>query len=388
MSVNVQEILDNLNDYQGNYSTGVLDTEVKLRAINRAIEFLKRKIGFPSDEKIQTFSFCEDQLYYNCAVDYDEGYQLLYHDERLNTPQYEWEYAQYPDILRKTGSSSRQLFSFAPINGRNQIMMLGSNLRKGFTIDSMEYSDDWAVTGSASGIETDTFQKYDGSGSIKFDIASSANGGIERDDFDLDLEDLFENHGRIKFWNYMTDDNIDDITLTLKTDDSNYYTILATTQDNGDAFAEDEWTKIGFVLDDAVAVGTPDSSNITEIKIDYDPGTGFTSAADFRVDLMFSIFPDEMDLLYYSRYKGTDITGVTSKVNLTLATDIVAFGEFFPDYLDLVARRAAMNCYPNLKGDKEFYQVYQSDLNDWIKTICRSHPRKRVIGSYTHKLRR
>ncbi len=388
MSILLQDILTQTQDYLGNFSTGVLDQQVKIRAINRAMEFLKKKIGFPSDEKIHTFWFSEDQLYFDCPADFDEGYQLLYHDPRLNTPQNEWEYLMYPDILRKTGNSARQLFSFTTINGRNQILMLGSNLNKGFNIDSMDSDDDWAVTGSATGLEVDTFQTYDGIGALRFDIGSSSNGGIERDDFDLDLETLFEGHGFIKFWNYMTDENIDDITLYLKTDDSNYYTIVADAQDNGSDFAEDQWTKIGFPMDDALVVGTPDASNITEIKIDYDPGAGFTTASDFRVDLMFATYPDQMDLLYYSRYKGTDDTGATNRINLTETDDIASFGSFAPDMLDLVARQAALFCAPSLRMDKDFYGEYKTLLTEWIKTWGRSNPRKRLTGSFSTKLRR
>lgn len=390
MSILLSDLLTAVDDATGNYATGVIDTEVKKRAINRAIEFLKRKIGFPSDEKIQSFYFSEDQLYYDCAVDFDEGIWLGYNDQRLNTPSAMWEYEMYPDILRRTGSGlTKQRFSFTTINGSNQVMMLGSNIAKGSTLDALDDATEWVVTGDASNLEQETFQTYDGNTALRFDITNSTGvAGIERDDFSLDLEELFQKHGRIKFWNYMTDNDIDDVTIYLKTDDSNYYTITEDDQDDGTAFAQDEWTKIGFSVDDAVSVGTPDSTGITEIRLEYDLGAGFTSAADFRVDKLFTSFPDKMDLIYYSRYKGTDTTGVTSRTDLTTTTDIASFGITSPDMLDLVARKAALTLMPSLRGDKEFYSAYVADLNDWIKTWTRAYPRKRLQGSQRHYLRR
>lgn len=390
MSVNLQDVINNVKDYTGNYSTGVNNIDTVIRAINRAIEYLKRKIALPSDEKMQTIWFSADQLYYDLNVDFDESIQLLYHNENLNRAGSDWEYRAYPEILRRRGSSAKREFSYATVNGRQQLVIAGSNQRSGSLLNSMDATTNWTASGDASGLELDEDQIYEGSGSLKFDITASSNSAkLVLSSQTFDMENLMENHGRIKFWNYMTDDNIDDITLYLYTDDSNYYTVVADTTDDGSDFSENEWTKIGFVLDDKLTVGTPDKTDITKIQIEYDLGSGFTSAADFRADYLFSVVPDELDLIYYSRYKGTDITGVTNKVNLGATTDLLAFGNFVEDYMTVVAQKAALILWPQLKGSWEGYNALKADFNENMKTWSRTYPRKRTqIGAMRHRLKR
>lgn len=389
MSVTLQDIENQVRDYVSTYGTGQFDKQIIWRQINRSIEFLKRKIGIPSDENIQTILFCEDQIYYDTNLDLDEAFMLVYHDPRYNLTSRRFDYFMYPDLLQRTGQHNTNKFSFTTINGRKQLMILGSNIRSSYTINTLSSLTDITATGDASSLSLDTFIKYTGDSSIKFDITNSFGvAGIKLSNQNLDLEQLFRSNGIIKVWNYITDNNIDDMVLYLKTNDSNYYTITATELDNGDDFTANEWTKVGFNVNDAVAIGIPDINNITEIVIEYDLGAGFTSAVDFRLNYLFAVYPDEMDLLYYTNIKGTDTTGVTNKPILDMATDKVAFGEMFPDYIDLVAMQASIRLYPQLKGDKDFYAALTNDMKEWIKTMTRTYPRKRLQGQYSHYLRR
>lgn len=386
----LQNILDNVNDYVGNYSTGTEDPNAKIRAVNRAIEFLKRKLGFPCDEVIQTFFFSEDQIYYDLESDFDESIKLLYHDITLNIPGREWNYYSYPDILRSTGGSRGYRYGFTGINGKKQLVIFGSNIRKGQTLFTFDAIGNWTATDDASNLALDTFQKYNGDSSFSFDITNNTGiATLQVTGLALDMYDLFQNNGFVKFWTWMSDNNIDDVTLKLMTDNSNYYSITTNLADDGTAFSEDQWIKLGFSVNDAVAVGTPDAHTITKIRIEFDLGAGFTTATDFRVDYMFTTYPDEMDLIYYSSIKGTDSTGATAKQLLDTASDKVTIGEFFYDYIDVIARRAALNIYPQLRGDKEWYTTYVADLNDCIKTLGRSYPRKRTANNiYRHKIKR
>jgi len=389
-TLTVQDILDNVGDLTGNYNTGTEDPDAKIRAINRSIEYFKRKIGFPCDEVIQTFYFSADQLFYDLNDNFDESIKVLYHNPQANIPSVEWNYYNYPDILRDTGESGNSKYSFTTINGRKQLVMFGSNLMGGQVLYNFDTIDGWVASGDASNLAVDEFQKYNGTASLSFDIVNSTGTAtLSVSDLSQDFENLFTKNGYIKFWTWMSDNNIDDVTLKLKTDNSNYYSITVDTTDEGNDFTENGWIKLGFAANDAVTVGTPDVNNITSIQIDYDLGVGFTSATDFRIDYMFLTYPDQMDLIYYSSDKGTDTTGVTTKQILTTASDIVKIGDFFYDYVDLIARKAALNLYPQLRGDKEWYSTYVADLNDAMKTMSRIFPKKRtMINTYKHKIKR
>ena len=380
MSVTLSDIIQDVRDETGSYSTGTADSSKIIRTINRSIEYIKRRLGLPSDEVIQSILFCADQFYYDVNSDFDESILLKYDSDFYNSPEYEWENVGYPDLVRNVVNTSRRQYAFTSINGRKQLMMVGSNIRQGQTLDSFEEVGDWTDEDDASGLALDTFQKYSGQGSLAFDITNSSGAAtLQVTGLSLDLEDLFENDGYVKFWTYLTDNNIDDISIKLMTDDSNYYTIVEDDQDNGNAFTEDEWIKIGFPLNNAVSTGTPDSSNITKIRIEYDLGSGFTSATDFRVDQLFTVFPDDMDLVYYSAYKGTDTTGVTSKILLDTVTDKVGIGEMFQDYRGLIAKRTAISLWPQLRGDPNMLMVKKQEFEEEMRTLSRSFPRKRTM---------
>lgn len=391
MSITLGDIKLNARDHLGHYRGSTLDPGQLNRQINRAIEYIKRRFGLPSDEKIFSFNFNEDQIFIDLPSDFDESILVKYQDNYYNRPGYDWTFVSYPDLFRQLGNYPGFKYSFTTINGRKQLMMVGANTRRGELLFDFDAVGDWVVDDDASSLALDEFQKYTGSGSLSFDITNSTGvATLEIEDLSLDLEDLFENNGYIKFWNYMTDNNIDDVTLKLMVDDSNYYQIVEDDQDDGTAFAENEWTKIGFSLDEATKVGTPSHDDtFTKIRIEYDLGSGFTSATDFRVDQMFTTFPDPMDLVYYSSIKGTDAAGTTNKTQLTADDDKLSIGEFFEDYTDAIARRVALAIMPQLKGDPQWYGVYTQEWNEMMKTLSRTYPRKRTqVQHYQTKIRR
>lgn len=387
----VSDVTTQAKDYLGNYNTGTLDSGSLLRATNRAIEYFKRLLGLPTDELIQSFYFSEDQLFYDLNADFLESIMLKYNDDTLNTPFRSWDYRIYPELLERTGlSKTRNQFSTTFINGRKQVVLSGTNIRQGQTICTFDSVDTWVADGDASGVAQDTNQKYAGSASLSFDLTKSSGvGGIENTSVNYQLKNVFENNGYIKFWNYMTDDAIDGITMRLYSSASDYYSITVTTQDDGTAFSQDEWTKIGFAANDAIITGSPEPDSINHIVIEYDLGAAFTSASNFRIDKMYTTFPDYMDLVYYTSIKGTDTTGVTNKTMLTQDSDIINLGDIGEDLVDLLARKAALNVYPQLRGDKEFYSVYTADLKDLIRVYGRIYPRKRTqVATYRHTLKR
>src|SRR5574343_585367 len=116
----VQDILDSLGDYVGNYHTGTEDPNAKIRAVNRSIEYMKRRLGLPSDETIQSFYFSVDQIFYPVNSAFDESIQLLYNDYSLNTTDREWNFYSYPEVLKISGQPRNPRYSFTTINGLKQ----------------------------------------------------------------------------------------------------------------------------------------------------------------------------------------------------------------------------------------------------------------------------
>lgn len=388
--ITLGDVINQAEDYVGNYTTSNLQPGSKIRAANRSIETIKRKLGLPSDEMIFNFLFSDDQMFVDLPTHFDESIMLKYKDNNYNTPQYEWEYFIYPEILRNLGNRKDFRYSFTTINGRKQLLLTGNNIVKGDTLFNFESIGNWVAQDDASDLEVDNTVYYSSGGSLKFDIVNNLGvATLSNPNVAYDFKNLFQRNGFIKFWTYLTDDNIDDITIKLFTDSLNYFVITKSTQDNGNAFSENEWIKIGFPTNEATEVGSPDSSNITRIDVEWSLGSGFTSAVDFRIDQMFTTYPDEMELIFYTSIKGTDSTGAVTKTYLDDLSDKLLIGDFFDDYIDVIARKTAINIWPQLIGDKEFYIDFKNDWNDMLKTLGRVYPRKRtMINSYRHRLMR
>ena len=77
-NLTVQDIVSQGQDYVSNYTTGAVDQGNWLRGVNRAIEYLKRYMGLPSDENIFRFYFYEDTMTYNLPVDFNEGDRVFF----------------------------------------------------------------------------------------------------------------------------------------------------------------------------------------------------------------------------------------------------------------------------------------------------------------------
>lgn len=379
MELKLQDVINQTKDEIGNYSTGVVGDDRVMRAINRAIEYLKRRLGFPSDETLYPILYSADQIFIDLPDNFDESILLRYKDEQYNRPNYEWRYFAYPEVLRLVGASPDFLYSITTINGRKQLVMVGHNVRQGTTLDTMDSLTGWAVGGDASNLRLDTYKKYAGSGSLEFDITYSTGIAYLEKTVSITLKDLFLNDGFLKFWTYMTDVNLQDIAIKLYTNSTNYYTIVATKADDGTDFILDDFQKISWNVDDAVPTLSPDPNNITKIRIEYDLEADFGVATNFRANLLFDTFPDAMKVGYYSSYKGTDSTGATDKIILDDPADIVAIGNYFPDYISLIAERAAIQMWNQLKGDKDAYSLLVTKFNDDMKTWGRVYPRKRTM---------
>lgn len=390
MSITLQNISDQVGDYLGNYTTSMADPGAKFRAINRSIEFLKRRLGLPSDETIQTIDFTEDQFFYDLNDDFDEQLQLLYHNPMLNTPDKEWEWFPYSELLQRTGDSSALFkWSLTTINGKNQLVMVGQNLSRSVLIESFDNIGDWVASGDASALTRDALQKYNGDASLSFTATrSSGTATLKKSTYALDVQDWFEKHAILKLWNRIPNTNITNVILRLYNDNSNYWTITETALDDGTVFAANDWKKLGFPLDDAVQSGSPDiTSNVTKIEIDFTLAVGFTTGT-IRVDDLFAGIPDSMDLIYITRNKGTDTTGVTAKNLLTVGSDILRIGEYFDNYLDLIAKKAALILMPQLKGDLDYWSALKNEFKDDLRDASRAFPRKRLQGTSRHSLRR
>lgn len=391
MSVTLQDLL-NLTGDNAASNTGNVNQTRQIRQINLAIEYFQRKGLLPNNEGIYSFYFNDDQFFYRCPSSFMEELQLLYNNPDNNIPSREWEFVEYGTLLRGTGVVPQgNKWSFTTINGINQLVLVGQNIKAGTLLDSMDAVGYWVVQGDASSLEVDSVDFKVGDGSLRFDVAAVSSGlaGINNPNTSFDFRTLFENHGYVKYWVKLPSAAIDAIRLRIYTSSTKYWTITATTFDDGTAFAANIWSKVGWALDNAVKTSTPLITDpITKVEIEVDLGASFSAPGTFRFDHLFTTIPDYLDFIYRSNIKGTDTLGTTNRLNLSAVTDILGVGELFPDIADLIARKASLNLWPALRGDKDFMLLYKEDLKEFIRDVGMRFPRKRTNKYLATRLKR
>ncbi len=203
----VQDIINRANDLIANYTTGSIDLGNRMRAVNSAIEYIKRKMTFPSDEVMKQISFTEDNFYYNLDVDFNEGLFVFYDNPALNFPENAWNYAPYGDILRMSGRQFRSAnyFSWLPINGKMQLLLFGRNLNQGSTLNTFDsiVNPLIAASNDAENLRIDNNIFKEGSGSTAFDIDSGLSGtgkATIKWTTNFDFTTLLQNGGFFKLW--------------------------------------------------------------------------------------------------------------------------------------------------------------------------------------------
>lgn len=390
MSTLLSDVRTLTRDFISNYSTGTTKDEVIDRAINRAVERIKRNVAIPSDEDIYSFWYTQDKLFYNLPSTFREALHVAYNNRDSNRQSNKWDYFDYLHVLQGAGGARQNRWSITHINGKKQLVMVGYNGYQGSTLITMDALTSPTATASddASGLAVDTITKVEGTGSLAFDITDSAGTAtITFTGLTLDLEDLFDKHGFLKMHCYMTDADIDDVTIKLQSSSGNLYTIVATLNDDGVDFVADEWQKIAWHTDEKVPTGTPDLSAITTVVLEFGLGSTFTSATDFRIDNLFSAYAEKMDLVHYTNTKGTSSAGATL-TTLSDPDDVLWYSADYDEYTDVIAQQAALILWPHVRGDKEQFMILKQEFRENLKSFARANPRKRVQGQFKHSLKR
>lgn len=405
--------LNNLtNDYISNYTTGAVDLSNRLRALNVAIAEVHRKLGLTCDETIFNFLYSQDNMFTDLPNDFDEPLSLVYQNKNYNVGgQAGWQWNQYTRLLQNSGVGGwgrgggygfgyalsvygQKWFSSTNINGLKQLIQLGPNVIQGGIINPFNTLNLVTGTGDATTLAVDNNFFVNGGGSISFTIDPTLGhgyAGILTSGFGImTVQQALQNSGIYKVWSWLQSTHISNIELILTSSNGGTFTFSATTQDDSLAFVANAWNRTQYPWNLVSISGNPDSQEISSYEIRYIEGTGFGSVAIpfFRINDFYLVFPDSMDLIYYTQIKGTSADGITQKIILTDLTDLPTFMQFFPDFINMIALRAAYILMPQLSGDKDFMQMYKGDYEEVMKDLGKIYPRRRAVNLGQTMLRR
>lgn len=408
MSIFWSDLQSQTQDYTRNYTTGSTSLANLDRAINRAIEYFQRRLSLPSDRRIFKFYFTQDNLYYTLPSGFNEAIGLFYDNQLNNVPANQWNFRPDMDILAisglgsssPTGSSAigDKFWGFTTINQLLQIAMLGSNKNPPAIINPISSLTGWAASGDASALAVDSNIFQTGNGSLSFTITPSAGTAtLSLTGNTFDLSTYVNNNGLFQFYVDFTTTNFTNVQLILQSSVGNFWTGTITKKVDGTAWTTGTpFNKLGVYFNDMVSTGSPVKTAINTIKIVFTEGAGFTTQQNMRINYLFGTVPDYMDLVYFSSFKGYT-TGSSPKTDINVFNyngstanngDTLYFGDFAPDLIGPICKRAAIEMIPQLRQDKDFYTSYKQETEDWIKQFGKIYPRRRQMDYGSTKIGR
>lgn len=376
MNITAQNIIDLVQDNCRNQSLYAQSPSQVLRQVDAAADFVLSQAGIPSQEFVYTFDFDETQNTYELPDDFDEPLYLRYSDDDLNRNK---SFSYRPvELLHQKASmvtDNTRLFGVDSETGAWRLNVLALNSTAAYTIDTFDTSL-WTASNDAENVATDSNVYKEGAASMSFDITPGLSV-LDRASLSTTVSyDLhtFVDIGHWKMWVYLPNiTNLTSLSLTWQSSVGNYYKRTVTTQEDGTALIVG-WNKIDFTWLGATLVGSPDSTNITTIKIDLDYTAAYTGGINFRFDFLRIIVPDQMTLNYRTRYKGKSSAGAYI-YNITAATDYFLFGAFDNIPTQLIALQASKALMPQLMTDNSFIK---EQYEYYLLLIKRKYPRKRI----------
>lgn len=401
-----------LNDYLSNYTVGNIDNSNRFRALNRGIEDLHRQLGLTCDERVFNFLYSQDNMFTDLPEDYDEPILLYYVNNAFNVgDQAGWHWAQYTKLLQASGiggsrnygygyaqgTYGQKSFGSTNINAKKQLVQLGANILQGSIINPFNTLNLVSGTGDAIDLAVDNNFFINTGGSVSFTIdpnLGNGYGGILTSGFGImTVQQALQQNGVYKVYSWLPTTEISDIRLILTSADGSF-TFSATEQDDGTPFVNSTingiWNRTQYTWSLVSISGNPNSQEITSYEFRYYEGASFGASAIpyFRIDDFYLNYPDDMNLVYYTQYKGTNSAGDTNKIILDSLSDKPTFMQFFPDFVNMVALRAAYICAPQIALDKDFMKMYKDDYIDQMKDWGKVYPRKRIVTAGSTLLRR
>lgn len=412
MDRSLSPVFNQMNDYISNYSVGNVSNDQRLRALNRSIEDVHRALGLTCDEAIFNFLYTQDNMFTDLPVDFDEPKLLYYVHNNYNLGgQSGWQWNQYTRLLQTSGVGSglgwgngyalnaygQKWFSSTNINGLKQLVQIGPNILQGGIINPYNTTNLTTATGDATTLAVDNNFYVNGGGSLSFTIdptLMNGYGGILTTGFGfMSVQQALQQFGVYKVYSWLPTIDISSIQLIL-TSATGSYTFSATTQDDSTPFIDSNlngiWNRTQYQWGNVTISGTPNSQEITSYEFRYYEGAGFGSSPIpyFRIDDFYLVYPDNMNLIYYSQFKGTSADGLTDKIILDSLDDLPNFMAFFPDFINMIALRGAYILMPQLSADKDFITMYERDYVQALKDWGKIYPRQRSVNLGQTQLRR
>lgn len=167
--------------------------------------------------------------------------------------------------------------------------------------DSITNNGTWIVADSASNLSVDYLNSINGTGALKFDLASSGSVGL-LENSTMNPVDLSNDVLQGTFFLYVylpTGSAFSSFGLIIGSDTNNIYSMSTTVTQENTAF-QNGWNLLSFPWANASTLNSPDPSALSYIQVGFDyDGTAQTGV---RLDQITESLGQIMNIEYYSKY--------------------------------------------------------------------------------------
>lgn len=209
--------------------------------------------------------------------------------------------------------------SFKFVDGTPILCISSKRSLKGVSLDPMNDTDGWTVAGTAAALTQDTVDFYDGSGSLRFNLAGSGAGTLTKTLNSLDISDMEDVGVVFMAVKIPNADTLTSIELRLGSSASAYNNVTAT---DGFIFEfeSEMWMLVAFDFSTASQTGTPDWSAIDYAQIIVNHTAVQTN---FRIGALFMSFPTPYEIEYASSALFMNAQGVRSETIVNDSDEIL-----------------------------------------------------------------
>ena len=242
----------------------------------------------------------------------------------------------------------------------------------GFTVaplNALTGEGTWTAYGDATNLTVDTDEYMKGNASIKFDISSAGGTTAGITAADITTFDLtnYASAGSVFVWVYITSaTNLTNYKLRLGNDASNYYSMTATTTNEGLAFSAG-WNLLRFDFSGKSTTGTLSLTTCDYAALYMTKAAGKISETDYRFDHIIVKKGKIYNLIYYTNYPWQTSAGVYIPES-TADTDVLNLDI---DEYDVVVNKVvevAAGSMQDYDAEKMAMMKYEKSRKDYLRS--------------------
>ena len=362
--ITVATIQTELNSSIGDTSTDRITAAERLQAISEACIWVQEELANDLQNYTYSLDYYDTINYYKVTSDIAdllEGGDLRREkDKQLQSFTHKSSREMAEDIAQGSGESSwtierKDTDTYVGVNHHSTYGSIQIGTLDSTTADSGTWTID-TTNSDATNLTSDTTEFKQGAGCLNFDIdvSQSANNRatiINSTYGSMDWSSS-EDLTAIVLRAYIPDvTDFTSFTVFWGTDSSNYWSATTTTDINSTAWV-DGWNRFKVEWEDATATGSPDSSDIGWLRVDFNYGAGQGDDTDYRLDDWKLIKPENLTFHYITWKVGVD-NADADIFKFAATTDVPYFSGMYDNIMYPVAHKAASIIFRNLRLKEE-----------------------------------